>query len=99
NFGKANALWKQCAEAPAPAPTPTPTATPTVPPTGGAPVARATQTPAPPCHPEELRALLDRMLALASDRGGFTAWEYFFAFGGGAPPWIRGLAQGTAIQG
>ena len=31
-------------------------------------------------------------------RGGFTAWEYFFAFGGGTPPWISGLAQGTAIQ-
>jgi hypothetical protein len=38
------------------------------------------------------------MVALASDRGGFTAWEYFFAFGGGTPPWISGLAQGTAIQ-
>jgi hypothetical protein len=38
------------------------------------------------------------MVALASERGGFTAWEYFFAFGGGTPPWISGLAQGTAIQ-
>ncbi len=54
--------------------------------------------PPPPCRPEELRALLDRMVALASERGGFTAWEYFFAFGGGTPPWISGLAQGTAIQ-
>jgi hypothetical protein len=54
--------------------------------------------PPPPCRPEELRALLDRMIALASQRGGFTAWEYFFAFGGGTPPWISGLAQGTAIQ-
>jgi hypothetical protein len=54
--------------------------------------------PPPPCRREELRALLDRMVALASRRGGFTAWEYFFAFGGGAPPWISGLAQGTAIQ-
>ena len=51
-----------------------------------------------PLQPEELRALLDRMVALASERGGFTAWEYFFAFGGGTPPWISGLAQGTAIQ-
>ena len=42
--------------------------------------------------------LLDRMVALASERGGFTAWEYFFAFGGGTPPWISGLAQGTAMQ-
>jgi hypothetical protein len=98
NFGKANALWRACQP---------PEATKTqVPPTGGTPVGQPTPTPtatpapvpATDCHPEELRALLDRMLALASDRGGFTAWEYFFAFGGGAPPWISGLAQGTAIQ-
>jgi hypothetical protein len=25
-------------------------------------------------------------------------WEYYFAFGGGAPPWISGMAQGTAMQ-
>ena len=60
--------------------------------------AAAGRRAAPPCRPEELRALLDRMVALASQRGGFTAWEYFFAFGGGTPPWISGLAQGTAIQ-
>ena len=76
NFGKANALWRACAEAPVPAPA----------------------TPPPPCRPEELRALLDRMVSLASERGGFVAWEYLFAFGGGTPPWISGLAQGTAIQ-
>ncbi len=107
NFGKANALWRACAEAPppapAPAPTPAPTAKPTttpgIPPppnTGGTAV--PAQSAPTPCNPEELRALLDRMVALASERGGFTAWEYFFAFGGGTPPWISGLAQGTAIQ-
>lgn len=96
NFGKANALWRACQP---------PVATKTqVPPTGGAPAGQPTPTPTPTpapasdCHPEQLRALLDRMLALASDRSGFTAWEYFFAFGGGTPPWISGLAQGTAIQ-
>jgi hypothetical protein len=103
NFGKANALWRACAEAPAPAPTPTPTAspkptsTPGIPPppnTGGT----ALPAQATPCDPQALRALLDRMVALASERGGFTAWEYLFAFGGGTPPWISGLAQGTAIQ-
>ena len=40
----------------------------------------------PTCTP--LRSLLDAMLALASERGTFTAWEYFFAFEGGVPPWI-----------
>jgi hypothetical protein len=103
NFGKANALWRACAEAPAPAPVPTvtpaptkptPTTTPSIPP---GPRAGAAQAPSP-CNPEELRTLLDRMVALASERGGFTAWEYSFAFGGGTPPWISGLAQGTAIQ-
>jgi hypothetical protein len=101
NFGKANALWRACAEAPAPAPTPTPkpkpTSTPGIPPppnTGGT----AVPAQATPCDPEALRTMLDRLVALASERGGFTAWEYYFAFGGGTPPWISGLAQGTAIQ-
>ena len=104
NFGKANALWRACqpldggtnataAAGQAPTPTPTP------PPTGGAsPTPTPTPAPAADCHPEQLRALLDRLVSLASERGGFTAWEYFFAFGGGTPPWISGLAQGTAIQ-
>ncbi|HET8953400.1 MAG TPA: D-glucuronyl C5-epimerase family protein, partial [Solirubrobacteraceae bacterium] len=26
------------------------------------------------------------------------AWEYYFSFGGGTPPWISGMTQGTAIQ-
>ena len=51
-----------------------------------------------PCKPEQLRVLLDRMVGLAADRGGFVAWEYGFPFGGGSPPWVSGLAQGTAIQ-
>ena len=67
------------------------------PPTPRRPAPRR-RRPGAALRPEELRALLDRMVALASERGGFTAWEYFFAFGGGTPPWISGLAQGTAIQ-
>ena len=106
NFGKANALWKQCQPAAGTTPPASSAqATPTPPPTGGTPVGTVTPTPTPAptpapsdCHPEQLRALLDRMVALASERGGFTAWEYFFSFGGGTPPWISGLAQGTAIQ-
>ena len=46
----------------------------------------------------KLRQLLDAMIALGSSRGSFTAWEYFFAFEGGAPPWMSGMAQGTGIQ-
>lgn len=47
---------------------------------------------------EELRTLLDEMLALASDRGGVTAFEYLFRFGGGSPPWASGMAQATGVQ-
>jgi hypothetical protein len=57
-----------------------------------------TPDPANPCDKSALAAMLDRLAELASTRGGFKAWEYFFPFGGGAPPWISGLAQGTAIQ-
>jgi hypothetical protein len=46
----------------------------------------------------KLRQLLDAMIALGSARGTFTAWEYFFPFEGGAPPWMSGMAQGTGIQ-
>ena len=46
----------------------------------------------------ELRALLDELISLASDRGGALAFEYFFEFGGGEPPWTSGLSQATALQ-
>jgi hypothetical protein len=47
---------------------------------------------------EDLRSLVNDLVALRVERGGFDAWEYYFAFGGGAPPWISGMAQGTAMQ-
>ena len=34
----------------------------------------------------------------ATDSRTFVAWEYAFHFGGGSPPWISGLSQGTALQ-
>ena len=43
-------------------------------------------------------SMLDELLALAVPRAGGIAWEYYFAFGGGRPPWVSGLAQGTGIQ-
>ncbi len=45
-----------------------------------------------------LRALLDETLALAAQRAGGIAWEYLLRFDGGRPPWVSGLAQGTALQ-
>ena len=47
---------------------------------------------------ERLRSMLDELVAIASRRGRFTTWEYWFRFGGGTPPWMSGMAQGTAIQ-
>jgi hypothetical protein len=46
----------------------------------------------------DLRALLDELVSLASDRGGVLAWEYGFRFDGGEPPWTSGMSQGTAVQ-
>ncbi len=51
-----------------------------------------------PCKADQLRAAADGIAALAVDRGGFRAWEYYFAFGGGRPPWVSSIATGTAIQ-
>jgi hypothetical protein len=47
---------------------------------------------------DDLRALLDELVPLASDREGVLAWEYLFRFGGGDPPWASGMAQGTGVQ-
>jgi hypothetical protein len=47
---------------------------------------------------DDLRSLIDDLLALRVVRGGFVTWEYYFAFGGGKPPWISAMAQGTAMQ-
>jgi hypothetical protein len=45
-----------------------------------------------------LRALLAELVPLAVDRGGWPAWEYYFKFGGGSPPWTSSISQGTAVQ-
>jgi hypothetical protein len=50
------------------------------------------------CDPAALRQLLDELVAIRSGRGGFTTWEYWFAFSGGSPPWTSGMADATAIQ-
>ncbi len=47
---------------------------------------------------ERLRALLDEMVGLAAQRGSSKAWEYYFDFGGGHPPWTSAMSQATGIQ-
>ena len=49
-------------------------------------------------HDPELRETAQEIAEHAVDRAGGIAWEYLFPFGGGRPPWVSGLAQGTAIQ-
>ena len=45
-----------------------------------------------------LREFVDELVPLAIDRGGWPAWEYYFQFGGGKPPWTSSISQGTAVQ-
>jgi hypothetical protein len=45
-----------------------------------------------------MEQLLGELLAIAVPRGGGLAWEYYFSFDGGKPPWVSGLAQGTGLQ-
>jgi hypothetical protein len=40
------------------------------------------------------QALIDRSVV----RAGGLAWEYYFRFDGGRPPWISGMAQAVAAQ-
>src|SRR3954454_18710973 len=54
--------------------------------------------PGTPCQPDKLRALLDRLVDTAVKRGGFLAWEYYFWFGGGRPPWVSGIATGSGLS-
>ncbi|HUE27121.1 MAG TPA: hypothetical protein VMP89_10150, partial [Solirubrobacteraceae bacterium] len=36
----------------------------------------------------QMRQLLGEMIPLAVQRGGGIAWEYYFHFDGGSPPWV-----------
>jgi hypothetical protein len=48
-----------------------------------------------PTRAEQLaQALLDRSVV----RAGGLAWEYYFRFEGGRPPWMSGMAQAVAAQ-
>jgi D-glucuronyl C5-epimerase-like protein len=50
------------------------------------------------CPVSELRRMIDGLLPLAAHRGSFLAWEYYFAWGGGTPPWMSGMTQATAVS-
>jgi hypothetical protein len=46
----------------------------------------------------KMLSLLKELIPLASDRAGGLAWEYYFVFESGSPPWASAMAQGTAIE-
>jgi D-glucuronyl C5-epimerase-like protein len=50
------------------------------------------------CPVRELRRGVDGLLELAARRGEFLAWEHYFSWGGGSPPWISGMTQATAVS-
>jgi hypothetical protein len=49
-------------------------------------------------YDDRLSQMLDELLTISVDRGGARAWEYYFTFDGGRPPWVSSLAQGTGLQ-
>jgi hypothetical protein len=49
-------------------------------------------------YDDRLSHMLDELLAISVERGGGRAWEYYFTFDGGRPPWVSSLSQGTALQ-
>jgi hypothetical protein len=51
-----------------------------------------------PSHYNQMLSLVNEMIPLAVKRGGGLAWEYYFSFDGGSPPWTSAMSQGTAIE-
>jgi hypothetical protein len=50
------------------------------------------------CRARRLRRTIDRLLELGATRGDFLAWEHYFSWGGGTPPWISGMTQATVVS-
>jgi D-glucuronyl C5-epimerase-like protein len=51
-----------------------------------------------PSEYSQMQQLLSEMIPLAVSRARGLAWEYYFHFDGGSPPWVSAMAQGTAIE-
>jgi hypothetical protein len=46
----------------------------------------------------KLVTLMSEMVPLAVRRGGGLAWEYYFNWEGGKPPWVSAMAQATGLE-
>lgn len=50
-------------------------------------------------HYPQMERLLSQLIPLASQRpGGGLAWEYYFSFDGGSPPWTSAMSQATGLE-
>ncbi|HET8977031.1 MAG TPA: D-glucuronyl C5-epimerase family protein [Solirubrobacteraceae bacterium] len=45
-----------------------------------------------------LQQLLSEMIPMAARRAGGLAWEYYFHFDGGSPPWTSAMSQATGLE-
>jgi hypothetical protein len=48
--------------------------------------------------PQFADQMIQQLIPVTASRAGGPAWEYYFYYSGGTPPWVSGLSQGTAIQ-
>lgn len=46
----------------------------------------------------KLATLMQEMIPLAVKRGGGLAWEYYFDWEGGTPPWVSAMSQATGLE-
>ena len=47
---------------------------------------------------KQLQQVMAELLPLAVKRAGGIAWEYYFSWEGGQPPWVSAMAQATGIE-
>ena len=51
-----------------------------------------------PADYSAMEQLLAELIPLAAERGGGLAWEYYFNFDGGRPPWTSAMSQATGLE-
>jgi hypothetical protein len=51
-----------------------------------------------PAQYPAMEQLLSELIPFAAQRGGSLAWEYYFAFDGGLPPWTSAMSQATGLE-
>jgi D-glucuronyl C5-epimerase-like protein len=49
-------------------------------------------------YASDCQQILSELIPLAAKRAGGIAWEYYFDWDGGTPPWASAMAQATALQ-